>query len=438
MSVPLTGGQGYFTRQGVFIGEYNRVAYFYGSALTAGFQSIWAQFSGSNQAAVQNLPDAVAAFANTDTTYLGVLVSDAQTASVLQVADDVSVVPSTFQRSVEIVIDQMITNSQTVQRPTLTSSVSAAGINLGDATVVVSTTNQYGDPLDMTFAEDVVFTNTSSDNSFASSLSYAGDTAVDPNSPLWPAGSGCTGTMTALDQTQTGIVTDGGFEAWGGTGNNTPTNWDIVNGDAGVTVQRGTSDPVRGSFYAEIVSDGAQATQLAQDITLTVNTVYAVCVYAKISATTATGTFRIALTDGDGNVLTDDAGNSLSYTRNVNGQVSATWAIFTAFFSTPRQLPAVTRVQYGLSVAATSGRVLSLDLAGVQVATQLYSGGPFAAAFSGENAAALGDYWTATFTNSLGSNSFVRGADRLFGFRALGVYYPSASSPTIPDSLVTH
>lgn len=428
----------FFSRQGAFIGEYNRVTAFYGSSLDAGFSSIWSQFATSDQAAVANLPDAVAAFRSTDSQYLNTLVQDGQLAALLEVNDDTSVVPYTFQQATLVLIGQMIAGSQSIQRATLSSSVTPAGTNLGDSTIAVSTTNQYGDPLDMIFTEDVTVTCTAnSGSSYQAQMNAVGEAALPSYSPYWPGGSGANQAFSINDPAVNGIVTDGGFENWGGSGNNTPTNWTIVDGSAGVTVTRGTGG-VRGAYTAQIVSDGSQPTQLAQNVNLTVNSVYMVTVEAKINTVDASGAFVMSLTDADGNILQDDAGNNLTYTRNLNGQVTTSFQTFTAFFATPRQLPTTVRVQYGYDSAPTSGRTLTLDLAAVVAATQLYNGGPFMAGVAGADRTALADYYTAAFSNSLGTQSFARGCDRLFGFRNLGLYYPSSLSPTQADSKVTH
>ncbi len=438
-TVPLTGTGGFFTRQGAFIGEFNRVAAFYGSGLAVGFQSIWSQFASSDQAAVQNLPDAVTAFGNSGLAYQNTLVADGMAAITLQVNDNVSVVPYTVQQALTLLIAQMVTNSQSIQRATLTSVVTPWADNLGDAVVVTSTTNQFGDPLDMVFAETVTVTCVNPSPNFGEGLSAVGVAAVSPNSAAWPAGSGCSTTLNVLNQSSTGIVTDGGFANWSGSGSNTPTNWPIADGTPGVTVFKSAAGGVRsGTDAAKILSDGAQATQLTQNVSLQINTVYAVCAYVKVNSLDASGSFVISFTDADGNILTNDAGADLTYTRNLNGQVTTGYQIFTAFFSTPRQLPTTVNVQVGFGAAPTAGRFLTLDLVGVVQATQLYVGGPFMSAFAGADPTALGDYYTVAYTNSLTSQSFARGADRLFSLRQLGVYYPSSLSATVSDSLVTH
>lgn len=435
MAVTLTGYAGYFTRQGVVIGEFNRVADVYGSALTAGFESIWVQFASSDQASVQNLPGVVEQYRLSGQQYQNTLVQDGQQASLLQASREAIVSPYTYPQSVAVVAAQMRDTSQTVQRPTISASATPDAGNLGDTTLAVGLVNPYGDPLDMVMAEDVTVTCTNSAINYGETLQAVGETTVPANSYLWPGGSGASTSLLVTDTTVNAIVTDGDFANW--TGTNTPTNWSIANGSAGTQVLR-VADPVRGTYAAQIVGDGSSATQLYQSVTLAINTVYAVSFQAKVNSLTATGTFRIALTDSTGTVLQDDAGTNLSYTRDLNGQITTSYQCFTAFFSTPRQLPSGTQLRIGLSVAATAGREINVDLVSVVAATQIYNGGPYVAAFSGADPTAFGDFWTVTVANSLGANSFVRGSDRLYNFRDNGLYWPSANSPTIPDSLVTH
>lgn len=439
MSVTLTGTGGYFTRQGTIIGEYNRVADLYGSDLTNGFQSIWNQFVSSDQAAVQNLPDTVAAFRLSGQSYQSVLQQDGALASVLQVARDTAVVPYTLQQSFVMLIQQMVANSQSIQKATIASSVTPWGSNDGDATVAVGTANNKGQQIDAIFAETIRVTCTSATTQFQETLSAVGEPTVPTNSYLWPAGSGANVQFSILNPAANGIVTDGNFTAWSGTGDNTPTNWDIVDGAAGVTVFREAAGGVRTTGNAaKLTSDGSQATQLAQTVTLQTNTVYMITVQAKVSASDGSGTMVMQVTDGDGNVLTDDQGNSLTYSRNMSAQVTTSYQCFTFFFSTPRLLPTETRIEIGFGTAPTAAKSLYLSLAGVVAGTPLYTGGPCIAAVSGADPTAVGDYYDAAYTNSLTSQSFALGMNRLYNTLSLNQYFPAADSPTISDSLVTN
>lgn len=437
MVMPFTGTAGYFTRSGAIIGEYNRVAALYGSALDAGFQSIWVQFASSDQAAVQNLPDAVAQYRASDQQYLGVLQGDGALASVLQVSDYYSVVPQTLQESLIVLRQQMIVNAQTIQRATLTTTVTPWGSNIGNAKFITSTKDAFGAPVDSLFAETITATCFNASTPFAEVFQAVGQATVPSTAYNWPQGSGANVQITVSNPATDGMLRDGGFEFWTGTGNNTPVNWTIVDGDAGITVTRGTGG-VRGAFTAVLTSDGSQTTKLAQTISATINTVLAVSVQAKVNSADGSGTLVIQITDDNGTVLQDDAGNNLSVSFNQSAQVGISFAIFTGFFSLPRALPQFVRYQVGYGVAPSAAKFMTLDLAGLVIATQLYVGGPYAAAFSQDAANAVGDFYSLAFTNSLTSQSFALGLNRLYNTQSLGIALPSANSPTISDSLVPH
>lgn len=437
MSVSLTGQYGFFTRQGAIIGEFNRVAAFYGSDLTAGFNSIWSQFATSDQAAVENLPSAVSSFQDSAASYEQTLIADGQLAMLLQTDRDTAVVPYTVQQAITIVRTQMAGAGASIQRATLGNSVTPDGSNYSDATVVISTTNQYGDPIDMTVAETITVTCTNGSTAYAEALQAVGETALSAVDPNWPGGSGANVAFNITDPSATGIITNGGFT--GTWTSNTPANWTIIDGEAGVTVFREVAGGVRTAADAcRLLSDGAQATQLGQNVSLAINTVYFATVQAKVSASDGSGTLVIQLTDGDGNVLQDDAGNNLTYTRNMSAQVTTSYQAFTVPFATPRFLPSTVRLEVGFGTAPTSGKSLYLDLINLVAGTPLYTNGPTIAAFSGANQTAFDDTWAIAITNTLTTQSFALGMQRLYNMRSMGVYFPSANSPTISDSLVTH
>ncbi len=438
MSVPLTGVGGFFVRQGCFVGEFNRVAAFYGSDLTNGFQSIWAQFASSDQQAVENLPSAVLSFSQSASQYESVLIGDGSQAMLLQTRDDTSVVPFTTQRAIQIVAGQMKTAVQSIQRATLGSTLTANPTNFSDATIVISTVNQFGDSLDMTVAETITITCTGTSTVFQEQLQAIGEAVLVQVDPNWPGGSGANLSFNIVDPAASGLTTNGGFAAASWTGD-TPGSWTIIDGAAGVTVLRVVSGGLRtGTDACRLVSDGAQATQIAQNLSLAINTVYLFSVNAKVSASDGSGTLIIQLTDGDGNVLTDDAGNSLTYSRDMSTQVTTNYQNFTVAFATPRILPSVVRIEVGFGVPPTAAKTMTLDLVGAIQGQQLYMGGPFIAAFANIEATAVDDNWSLVVTNSLTTKSFALGMDRLYNMRGMQVYFPSANSPTVSDSLVTH
>lgn len=445
MSITLVGNAGYFSRLGNWIGEFNRIAAWYGTGLTfTAFESIWSQYASSDQAAVVGLPAAQSSYQSTPVSYQSYLAQAAQLSSQLQVNDNYPLNPYTFTQSVLNVITQMQSTSQTVNKPTITSSVASGGSNIGNPVFSTYTLNPYGVQSDTIYAETVNITCTSASTPFSETFQAVANVAVPFTAYNWPQGSGATVSIPVTNPATITLITDGIFNNWSGLSNNTPTNWSIVNGTAGTQVLQGTS-PVRSgySYSASIVSDGSSATQLAQAVNLQTNTVYAFSIQAKISSLDGAGAFIVSLNNGlGGSVLTNDAGNNLSQIVGTNSGtgVGTAYKVFTVFFATPHYLTGTIYIQFGFSTAPASTKVLSLDLAAGVIGTQLYAQGQYLAAFSGSTSSIIGDMFTAVYTNSLGTQSFVRGCQRVLNFPNLGprIYFPSSNSPTIPDSLVTN
>lgn len=447
MSVTLTGVGGLLTRVGDWAGEYNRAASLYGSALDAGFLSIWAQYGSTEQAAVQQLPDAVTSFRNSAITYQSVLAQDCATSWLLQVQRDTTVTPATLQRAVQIVYDQMVTNVQSINRPTITTAVAYGGTNLGNTKFFLSNTNIYGDPLDMTLAEVMTATCTSQGSGLSSTFQVHGAASVAVTAYNWPQGSGASTSITVVDPAIDGIVTNSSLSTF--TVADTPDDFTIVNGAAGATVFEAVAGGVRtGSNAVYLRSDGAQATKIQQELSLQVNTAYAITFQAKMNTNSATGVLVVQFVDGSGTVIANDAAANLQASYNLNGgagEITTSYQLLTVFFSTPRQLPSSgVFLRAGYGVAGVSTRQLYLCNLQVFQATPLYgaqgtgTSGPFAAGVANTVASAVGDGATFTLTSSLGTQSFVFGMERLMSFRNLGAYLPSSTSPTVPDNLVTH
>lgn len=438
MSVPLTGTGGFFTRQGAFIGEVNRVASaFYASALDAGFQSIWVQFASSDAAAVQNLPAARDSFRTSDAGYLATVIGDGQQAAILQTNDDAPLVPSTFQQALNIIVLQMKAQGQFVNQPTLTAVVTA-GTNTSDTVVMVSTVNRFGDQSDMTYAETVTATVTAATGgaSFAGTLTAVGAPVRAATDPFWPGGSGCNVGVPIIDPGTNTLVADGIFANW--TNTNTPVSWQTSQADPGVITFQVPGGGVRtGSNAAKLLSDGASLSELYQVVNVQPNTVYAFVMNILKSDAGANGTFRVRWTDGNGNTV----GTTLLTTIST---LSTSYTVLKGFLNTPNQLPVVTQFRIGYSVAPTAGKFVEVALVGLTAATQLYSQGPYMAAFGNTIRPAVSDVWSCVFTNTLTSKSFVRGFDRLYSMRTLKnsqgkeLYFQSSGIATIPDSLVTN
>lgn len=439
MAITYTGQEGLAVRLGTVIREVNRVVSAYGSNLNTGVAAIASGFYTNDSIVCDTLYSTRDSYRGVHQTYLGALATVANNTAIEQ-SNRSSPLPSkTTLNALKAVIQDMKDNTQTFNRPTCSASVSAGSSNAGNAVVAVSLTNNYGDPLDLVHAETLKLTVTADSEAGATlhqeTITVQGEPVKSVWDYQWPAGSGATGSFNITDAATTTVVTDGSFESWGGTGNNTPTHWTAVTGSYGTHILR-SSSAVRGSYSIQLSSTGSTVTKVKQSITVEPLTVYGINMWAKVDATDGTGVFRVRLCDGSGTTISDEAGTTNLYTRNVNGQIGTSYTQVQTFFRTPRQLTDETFIEIGYSTAPGSTQLLNIDLLAMVKARQAYSSGPYLCAFSKDDSATRDDYWNVTVTNSLGTSSFVRSLDRLLGMKALNVYFPTSGSPSLADSLI--
>lgn len=446
MSIDLDSlPDGLFTKLGRLAHSYNRVVSSFGASLDTDVSQIASGYRTYDGQVTDSLYATRDSYRGVHGTYLSAIQSLTQNTIIEQVNRDTPLTSKTLANAVTELADQMDGNSESIQRPTTSVLVTADGDNLGDSMLVASLTNEYGDPLDMVFAEDVRFTCTADSASGATqyqeTLTIQGEPSKSVTAYDWPGGSGATGTISLRDAAVTGLISNGDFATWSGSPL-APGSWTIGTGTAGTHIVR-SSTVLRANtnYTGSFVSDGSTLPDLYQTVSLSPNRVYVVNLWAKINSTDSTGTFRVRLTNGSNTVLTDDAGNNLQATWGVNGGagIGTSFTQLTAFFSTPRQLPSTIRFHLELSVSPTSGRTVNFGLVSIGLAQQLYAGGPFLGAFSlgATNPTARGDKWVLTVDNNATTASFTRYLDRTLNLRTLGLYLPSASSPTISNSLLT-
>ena len=444
MALTYTGTGGLFQRIGRIVKEFNRTVSGYGSSLNAGVEDIWEEYpdSEADAASIDGLLTARDAYRSVHSSYTNSLLAAVNNTLVSQVdREGAPLATRTASAAVAELRTQMLADGETINRPTTSVSVAAAGSNAGNAVVNASLTNQFGDPLDLVFAEDVRLTVTADRSSggtqYGETLTIQGEPLLAATDYRWPGGSGATGSFRLTDASVTGLLTDGSFETWVGS---TPTYWGVTTGASTVDKDSTAANVVRGTYSLKITSDGSTLTAFRQQLSTSVapNTVYCLNLWAKMSALDASGVVRFRLTNSAGTTLTNDASTSLSYTRNTNGQIDTSFTQVSTFFQTPRSLPSSGGVwlEVAFTTAPANGRILYIDHLALAAATQLYAGGPFVAGFSKDTASAVRDYYTVTVDNSLDHNSFARSLDRLLGLRTLGTYLPSSGSPTISDSLL--
>lgn len=441
MAIALVGVGGYFTRFGAFAKTWIDLDTLRGSGLDTRISTIAAQYLANEQAVFAGIWTERDNWRQTFSVEPQDLFQMAGDTLIAQAdRDTVFAATPTLQDAVTELIRQMKATSDSLNRPTIGSVVTANGSNVGNTTLVTTTTDGDGLPLDCIFAETLTarVTNANAAAQFSETIQFVGDPAANSSDYNWPAGSGTNLSIGTTDPANATLIQNGGFETW--TVSNVPDNWTIDIGVAGVDVLQGSS-PRRGSHNLRLVADGATLVTLSQapSNTLSPLTLYAVTFTVKISATTATGALRFALVDGSNVVVNDALGNANSSTLSLNGGggVGTSYAQFTAWFRTPAKADTAWKFQIKFTTAPTTGRLIDIDLVGFSNPTQLYAGGPYAQAWGNSVTPIVGDSWSVANANSLGNDSLVRAVDRAFGTRVMGVKFPTDASPTVVDGLIT-
>lgn len=441
MTVALTGTGGAFTRLGAAAYLVNTLDTHVGSTTNSNVSNIATEFASNEQPQFAAVWDARDQWRTAGDQWRGDVFSLIQQGWIYQVDRDVTLLSLTLADAVAELIQQMKDSSDSLNAPTLGATVTANVANTGDTTLVTTTTDGDGLPLDCLFAETVRVrcTAASAASPFTETLECEGDPAVDATAYNWPQGSGTAAVLTTVDPAVDGLIANGDFEDF--TVTNTPDSWTIAVGTVTTHVTRQAS-PRRTTeqYCVRLTSDGSTLVKLRQQFTSTLEplTLYAVTFTAKINTADATGAFRVALVDSGGTVVNDAQGNANSSTVGVNGGsgIGTSYTQFTAWFRTPAKAVSTWQLEFGFTTSPTSGRTVDVDLVSIATPTQLYTGGPYAIAWGNATTPVVGDRWTIAYTNSLGTDSLVRNCDRFFGTRDLGLKFPTAASETVSDSLI--
>jgi hypothetical protein len=418
-----------------------------GATLDSRFDDIDDQFASAQRSVVNGLWATRDQVRNGYSQYYAAMQSLAQTVLIEQLNDDVPLLSKTLAVAAAQLEERMLADLEYIRRPSTSSSVAADGSNVGDAQVLVSLVDSKGRSMDMIFAEDLTLTATNDSTrgatAFRETFTLRGEPAVAASAYDWPAGSGASQSLTAVDGAATGgLVSAGAFESGWTATNTPPTPWSIQTGTAGTTVFRG-SNPARstGTYNLRLTGTGAaENTAVEQDVTTGLGsqplTSVAFGCWVAVDSTPAAGVLQARLVDGSNATIADEAGTDNSLTKDLTG-VSTAYEFFGGYFRLPNEVPSAVKLQIRLSTAITSGRSVDVDLVAMTLASQAYDGGPFVAVFSGTTASVRDDEYVVTLTSDGAADDFCRLLDRLYGLRSLGVRIPSSGTPTVLDSLIT-
>ena len=386
-------------------------------------------------------------------------------------------------QAMQILYNQMVLNSDTVQAPTVSSgALTNVGTPNGNPTVVVGLKTAKGAGLALVFPETLSLVCSADSQSGGRAvgnelMSVTGQAAVsNPLSYLYPGGSGVSTSLAAItagtspttnNNSNGNLAYNGSFLTYSNA--NVPDQFAIKTGTAGVTVLNGSGTTyLTGAGSVELVGDSSTLATITQSFStaasttlgaggtpavLTPDQIIHVCIFFKLSAgSPVAGVLKIALTDGSGTTVNDDSGNANSVTQALTSIGDTSWHAVTAVFRTPAVLPTTTppfKLQIGLSTALTTGTNIYMSNLTVASPTGssgqfLYPGGPTLTIHAGSSKLINGlspDTFSLALSNNYqtsGDGLFQAMLDRIFNLRSLGIQLPTApSSPTINDSVIT-
>ncbi len=365
--------------------------------------------------------------------------------------------------SINEVIAQMKLAGATVLAMTVTATPSAFAppSSIGNGVAAASVKRAFdGLVLENSYAETMFLTCTADsytggaqagNETFAATGAGAEPGLLDFN---WPLGSNGQQTITAINgsanNSQGNILFNSGYDAWT---NNVPNGWTITVGQPGTNIFLETSITYDGAAALRLVGGASNTltswqqpfnSSLGTTTSLAPQTQYAFNVFMRRDGLApASGSLVVELIDGNGNVILDNNGVANSETINLT-TLSVNYAPFQVVFRTPTAAVKPYSIRYRLATPLTNGRAVYVDKGGMGLTTQVYTGGPSVAVFSGNVPFVNGDYATVVVTNSRGAggtlNTWQTLLFRLFNSQAITneILWPSApvGSNTIADSWI--
>lgn len=447
-----SGNQGFFNRLGEVGNALNVVNTFALTTLPAaisGAGAVMAIFDGATAEAIRNavgaLPPALVTQQGTGLdTIRNALRAVALNAAVeMADADNPLPPPRGILQALEEIRLQMIASADSVDANEPTIGQAASGT--GGGVLVLSLLDGKGKTLENVYDEVIELTcSTPHLGLFTAGYATNGIFAIKGEaaesnklSYRWPKGSGANGNMPSRSAWSTdNLILNGKFEDF--TVANTPDSWTIASGSAGTHIFSDATNFLIGAKCLKFTGDGSTQIAVKQAFQAAAYAPLVVTVWVKaITSAPAAGVLRVALVNGAGSVVNDEAGTANSFTVDLTALTTSYQCFSGVFRVQPSSLGGDSELALKLetTTAISNTKEVVIDECLLQYATQLYSGGPFAALATGHVTWGRDKKFTVTVTNDY------RGAiqtmtARLFDQPAF--YWPSnaAGAETIPDSLI--
>ena len=267
----------------------------------------------------------------------------------------------------------------------------------------------------------------------------------------WPKGTGTSGILTVASPSVDGgrtpgrnICTNSDFEDFS---SNVPSGWTIDTGAAGVEV-RLTTDEYVGTNAMLLTGDGSTGVALSQPLRSTSGTIgginpdrpYSISVAVKYAVAAPVSSLIISVRNSSGVILNNlVTGRSMSLSV-ASSSIGTSYALFTTTCFSPASIPKGSVIDIRLGTNFANGSRLYVDSLVIAEMPQLQTGGLAYQMLGGSTRYAVGDEFTAAITNNIGASdgAMAREFERFFSIgKDYGLALPSATSPSISDSLIS-
>lgn len=276
-----------------------------------------------------------------------------------------------------------------------------------------------------------------------------GQAAYSPLDYRFPGGSGA---FMRLASVTAGIdagpryqnqATNSDFEDFT---SNVPNLWTVSTGTAGTDFAPTTTagEFFRGASGLEMLPTGT-AFKLRQQFGISTGTIakltpdrpYLFAIAVKKDAG-ATGTFRISVQDGAGNII--GPSNDFFLSLTIASAFTTSWAIQATQLRTPKVMPSETYLVVETTTGVATASAYADELVIAEMA-QIGAGGPAISILAGATNWVNDDFAQYTFTNDgdpYTTGKFVRAFDRLFDMYHKGLALPQKidGTETISDNLI--
>ena len=197
-----------------------------------------------------------------------------------------------------------------------------------------------------------------------------------------------------------------------------------------------SSPSINGSRSLKITGDGTEQTTYYIPLSLNTATQYGYSLWLYPSTITS-GVLEISLVDDfGGSVVNDAQGTANSSSVDLSALTNAAWYNWGGFLRTPETFSNNMYIKLTCSTAIDASGILYVDSFWMSSVAELYPSGPSMFVTSGPTNWDVRDLRRVAVSNNYGGD-VNQWLDRVFDLKGNGKKFPTASSPTILDSVIS-